>query len=216
MLHKELVELDEALKKHVKVTDIPEEWKKEMNMLKVHVKNTKPIEKTWDAVETTWDKIDDSQPVRNLESSLKRWGKSDEVKELEKLDEEFKASPEGKKLVQEWKDVFKALDGAVYHNKKGIHIDNKKILEVEDELTDVGAEYEALEGSVWEKRSEEAWEAALNNKQAHSVKRRAKSFEHSAEGKALKHDLENFGKALHDNIEVTDVPEHWKKDMYLF
>ena len=56
------------------------------------------------------------------------------------------------------------MDGAVYHNAKGIHIDNSKLQEVEDELTDVGDEYEALEGSVWEKRSEAAWKAALSNK----------------------------------------------------
>ena len=36
-LKKEVEELEGALKKYVKVSDIPESWKKEMNMLKVEV-----------------------------------------------------------------------------------------------------------------------------------------------------------------------------------
>jgi len=94
-----MVELKESLHKHVKVTDIPEEWKKEMNMLKVTVHNKEDIESEWTDVENTWDAIEDSQPVRNLEGSLKKWGKSDEVDKLKELDAAFKASPEGKRLV---------------------------------------------------------------------------------------------------------------------
>ena len=99
MLKKEVKEVKAALKKHVKVSDIPEEWKKDMNLLKVHVTDSAPIEKEWNDVEATWNHIKSSQPVRNMESSLHQWVKTPEVEELAKLDAEFKASPEGKRLV---------------------------------------------------------------------------------------------------------------------
>ena len=37
MLGKEVHDLGKALKKHVKVEDVPESWKKEMNLLKIEV-----------------------------------------------------------------------------------------------------------------------------------------------------------------------------------
>jgi len=42
-------------------------------------------------------------------SSLERWAESPEVKQLEELDKKFLASPEGKKLVQEWTDFGEQL-----------------------------------------------------------------------------------------------------------
>lgn len=216
MLGRELEDLDNAIKQHVKVTDVPEEWKKDMNLLKVTVHNQEAIESEWTDVENTWNAVKDSRAVRNLGSSLERWGESKEVKALKRLDKKFIASPEGQRLVEEWKDVGRTLDGAVYHNDKGFHIDNAKLQELEDELDDVADQYEQLEGSKWDKAYTKAWEKAVTNRQAKGLKRRAKSFKKSAEGKALKKELKEFGKSLHDNVEVTDVPEHWKKDMYLF
>jgi len=60
MLHKEVDDVKKALKKHVKVSEVPEEWKKEMNMLKVHVKNQELIEKEFNDVEKLWENIEDS------------------------------------------------------------------------------------------------------------------------------------------------------------
>jgi plasmid stability protein len=54
-------------------------------------------------------KIKNSQPVRNLEASLKRWFNTREMHNIEKLDKAFLASPEGKRLVAEWKDVGELL-----------------------------------------------------------------------------------------------------------
>jgi len=215
-LGKEVKELGEALKTHVKVTDVPESWKKDMNMLKVKVTNKAAIEKEWTDVENVWGAIKGSRPVRNLGSSLERWGESAEVNNLKALDKKFVASPEGQELVREWEDVFKSLDGAVYHNDSGFHIDNAALQNLEDELDDVADQYEDLEKSHWAAEYDAAWKAATSNRQAKSVQRRAKSFKKSAEGKALKTELEQFGKSLHDNVEVTDVPEHWKQDMTLF
>lgn len=209
-------ELKAALHQHVKVTDIPEEWKKDMNMLKVTVHNQDDIESEWNDVEETWSEIEDSAPVRNLGSSLKRWAKSDEVATLKKIDDAFKQSPEGKRLIQEWTDVFKTLDKAVYHNDSGFHIHNDDMAAVEDELDDVADQYEELEGSKWDKAYTAGWDAALHNREAGGVERRAKAFKHSPEGQALKKEMKEFGKSLKENVEVTDIPEHWKKDMYLF
>ena len=184
--------------------------------MKVKVHNQEDIESEWTDVEQTWDAIKDSQPVRNLGNSLKKWGESSEVKKIKKLDKKFMKSPEGKRLIAEWEDVFKTLDGAVYHNKSGFHIDNESIAALEDELDDVADQYEELEGSKWDKAYTKAWGAATSNKEAKALERRAKSFKKSEEGAALKKELHEFGKSLHDNVEVSDIPEHWKKDMYLF
>ena len=215
-LGKEVKELGEALKTHVKVSDVPESWKKDMNMLKVTVHNKEAIEKEWTDVENVWGAIKDSRPVRNLGASLERWGESAEVQNLKALDKKFVASPEGQELVREWEDVFKSLDGAVYHNDSGFHIDNAALQTLEDELDDVADQYEDLEMSHWAKEYEAAWGAAVSNKQAKSLERRAKSFKKSAEGAALKKEMKEFGKSLKENVKVTDIPEHWKEDMTLF
>lgn len=70
-----------------------------MNLLKVTVHNQEAIESEWTDVENTWNAVKDSRAVRNLGSSLKRWGNSKEVKALKKLDKKFIASPEGQELI---------------------------------------------------------------------------------------------------------------------
>jgi len=73
----------------------------------------KVLEKEWNDVEAVWDKIDDSQPVRNVAASLKRWGNSQEMKDLESLDKKFLATPMGKKLIKEWTDFGKVLKKSI-------------------------------------------------------------------------------------------------------
>ena len=71
--------------------------------------------------------IKNTRPVRNLQSSLERWAKSYEVAKLHELDKKFYASPEGKRLIQEWKDVGRVLEENIYENDTGIHIPNKAL-----------------------------------------------------------------------------------------
>jgi len=182
MLAKELHELDMSLKKNVKVSDVPEEWKNGQNDLKITVHNGEQIEAEWNDVENTWDKIEETRPVRNLKSSVHRWATSDEMKHLEELDKKFVQSEEGKRLVSEWEDVFKTLDEVVYHNDKGIHIDNSAMPHLEDELDDVEHEYKKLEGSYWDKAYTQGWKAATHNRETGALKRRAEAFKESNEG----------------------------------
>merc|ERR1711907_160326 len=147
------------------------------------------------------------------------WGK--EVHELhdtivKKLDQKFMASPEGKRLIAEWTDVFKALDEHTYHNDTGIHISNDAMPIIEDELDDVADQYEDLEGSKWDKAYEAGWKAATHNREAASVGRRFEAFKESKEGQAFGKEVHEAMDTLHKNVKVTDIPEHWKKDMYLF
>merc|ERR1712100_6555 len=108
--------------------------------------------------------IKHSRPVRNLKKSIKRWAESDEVEDFKKLDEKFWASPEGQSLKHEWEDVFHVLDEAVYHNDSGFHIHNEDMQHLEDELDDVQAEYEQLEGSKWDKAYDKSWDAMTHNR----------------------------------------------------
>jgi hypothetical protein len=166
MLGKELHDLDVAIKTNLKVSDIPEDWKMQQNLLKVDIHNQGDIEDEWNDVESTWDEIKDSRPVRNMGKSLKRWGESQEVDDLKALDEKFQASPMGQKLKKEWTDVFEELDGAVYHNAKGVHIDNDALEEATEELEDVEKVYKKLEKTHWNKDFHTAFEKAFTNKEA--------------------------------------------------
>ena len=215
-LKKELKDLDKAIKKNLEVTDIPEEWKHHQNMLKIKVTDHEAIEEEWDDVEETWNEIKGSKPVRNLGKSLKRWGESEEVDDLKELDKKFYASERGQRLVHEWEDVFKALDETVYHNEDGIYINNEEMKHLGDELEDVGDEYKDLETTHWKEDYDAAFKAAFSNKEAASVGRRGETFKKSKEGMALKKEMKEFKQSLKDNIEVSDVPEDWKKNMFLF
>merc|ERR1711990_536580 len=125
-------------------------------------------------------------------SSLERWGESEEVAQLKALDDKFKASPEGQRLIAEWTDVFQVLDKHTYHNDAGFHIDNEAMPEIEDELDDVADQYENLEGGKWDKAYEYYGEKAFTNKEAESVYRRADRFKKSEEGQALKKEVKEF------------------------
>lgn len=216
MLGKQLHELDAAIKANLKVTDVPEEWKNKQNLLHIEVHNTDDIEDEWNDVEDTWKDIEHSKPVRNLGDSVERWAKSKEMHELAKLDKKFWHSKDGKILKKEWTDVFEELDGAIYHNKKGMHIDNGKLADVEDELNDVEAQYKHLEKTHWKKDFDAAFKNVFSNKEFKAVHRRGEAFKHSDEGKALKSELKDFKESLEENVEVSDIPKRWQKDMFLF
>merc|ERR1711935_736853 len=137
-------------------------------------------------------------------NSLERWGKSDEVAALKKLDKAFWASPQGKELFMEIKDFHDSLKTHVKKTENGVHIDNAGMQIIEDEADDVEHEYKMLHGSDWEK--------ATSSPEAKSVGRRFETFSKSAEWKALEKELKELDAALKTHVKVSDVPD----DMYLF
>lgn len=117
----------------------------------------------------------------------------------------------------EWADVFHQLDKSIYHNKNGLYIDNDEIDTLSDELDDVGDQYDQLQKTPWWGKFKTAEKAAFTNKEAHGVYRRADAFKKSAQGQALKKEMKEFKGTVKKNVEVTDVPESWKKgEMFLF
>lgn len=127
-------------------------------------------------------------------------------------------------MIREWVDVFEALDEAVdvdatnngTSTELHLRVHNDAMAEVEDELEDVGAEYDDLEGTRWDRRYTRAWRRALNNEQFHRLGRRANQFDESTAGQWLHAEVEDLAETVHDNVEVSDVPEAWQRDMFLF
>ena len=146
MLERELQDLDLAIKKNLKITDLP---KDAASMIKITVTDPEPMEEAANDVEATWKEIEHSRPVRNMESSIGRWVESPEVQAAGELEQEFLKTPRGQRMAQEWEDVFKTLDQSVYHSDKGIHIRNEDVQAVSDELDDVEYEYKKLAKSKW-------------------------------------------------------------------
>ena len=89
-----------------------QEMRNRINALKIKIsqKGQFAIAKEANDVSFVAHAIANSRPVRNLKGSLERWAESKEVADIKKLDEAFLASPEGKRLVQEWQDVGKVLE----------------------------------------------------------------------------------------------------------
>jgi hypothetical protein len=190
-----MLDLKYAIKKNVKVSDVPKEA---TNMLKIDVSKAgqAKIEKEANEVGQTWDAVKDSKPFRNMGNSLERWGESEEVKHLNELDKKFLASPEGKRLVAEWKDFGELLKKSIKETKTGIHISNDAMDDLSDELDDVADQYKKLDGSKWDKAYKAGWEAATKNKEAKSVANRWGSFEKSDEWHALAKELHDLDVAI--------------------
>jgi hypothetical protein len=190
----------------------------ELLKITISKQGRKEIEKEWNDVENVWDKIDDSKPVRNVEASFKRWAHTPEMKQLEALDKKFLATPQGKKMEREAKDVFEALDDAIYHNKKGdLHIDNDDLEDVDDEVKDFIDELKKFKKSHWAKDYDHAMKKVFSNKQAQSLHRRMVAFKNSNEGKALGKEMKDFKMSLKKNVKITDLPKNFEEeDMYLY
>lgn len=203
-----------AIKKNLKVTDLPEDDL--MNAIHIKITDTKPIEEAADEVIETAKEIQNSRPVRNLQSSLERWGESPEAQAAGKLEQEFLATPDGKRLMTEWNDVFATLNDTVYESENHVYINNDHLQAVEDELQDVEYEYKKIGKSEWAPKFEQAYGAAFNNKEAKSLGRRFKSFQKSEEGEEITEAVDDFGEALKENVKVTDIPKRWQDTMYLF
>lgn len=85
---------------------------------------------------------------------------------IKKLDKEFLASKEGKRLIAEWKDVGRVIKKNLKKDKDGLHFPNKAIDELSDELDDVADQYKQLGKGKggWNKKYDAAWRAALETK----------------------------------------------------
>jgi hypothetical protein len=110
-----------------------------INELKIEISKAgqRAIEKEARDVGMTLKKIENSKPVRNLEASFKRFAHTKEVHQIEQLDKKFLASPAGKRLMKEWRDVGQELKAHLKKTKNGIHYENKHIDDLSDELDDV-------------------------------------------------------------------------------
>jgi len=94
-----------------------------INELKIEISKAgqRAIEKEARDVGMTLKKIENSKPVRNLEASFKRFAHTKEVHQIEQLDKKFLASPAGKRLMKEWRDVGQELKAHLKKTKNGIH-----------------------------------------------------------------------------------------------
>jgi len=151
MLRKEVMELGGAIKKHVKVTDVPPKWKRAMHGLRVDLEDDAEVEikAAADDVEDTWNEIKDSDVVQNLGKAAMEWGTSDEIEDLKALDKKFYASDEGQELIAQWKEFGDMLKDAIEKTDTGIHIHNDKFDDLEDQLDEIKDTYDELEDTHW-------------------------------------------------------------------
>ena len=112
----------------------------------------------------------------------------------------------------EVEDVFRHLDKTVYHNKQGIHIDNKELDALDDEMTDVADQMKSFKKSKWQKLYENQMRKTFSNKEAQSLHRRLMAFHKSKEGQALKKEMKDFEMSLKKNVKVTDLPKRFDED----
>ena len=215
MLKKEVMELGQALKKHVKVSDVPAKWKRHMHGLRVDFEEDaeEEINGAVENVKHTWGSIEHSPVVENVGKHAMEWGTSPEVNALKALDEKFKHSAEGKALMQEWREFGEALHNAIEETPTGIHIHNSKMDALEDRVDDIKEDYEDLEKSHWAPKFDHAFHNAFENDEAHALHGALKKFKHSPQGHKLGKSLHNLGETIHDNVHVSDIPEEWKQDM---
>lgn len=215
VLGKEVGEFGGALKKHVKVTDIPKKWQKKMNGLKIEVSEDgqDAIEGEAEDIKEVWEGIKDSDVTLDLGHALQKWGTSSEINDLKALDKSFQASEDGLKLRKEWEDFGHALHEAIEKTDNGIHIHNSKMDGLEDEVDDIKEQYDYLETTHWNKDFHNAFEAAFTNDEWTDVNIAGKAFEESDEGEALKGEIMDLKEALEEHVKVTDIPEEWMEEM---
>jgi len=186
-----------------------------MNGLKIEVSEEGQdlIEEEAEDIPEVWENIKDHEVTTNLGDALMKWGTSEEVNELKALDEKFKASDDGQKLMKEWQDFGKALHEAIEETPNGIHIHNSKMDGLEAEVDDIKDQYDYLEGTHWNADFHKAFEAAFTNDEMKNVHEAGKAFKESEEGEALKSEIMDLKEALEENVKVTDIPEEWMDEM---
>jgi len=217
-LEAELKDLDAALQKHVKVSDVPEHWKNNADLLKIEVDETgqDAIEQELDDIENVWKAIEHSEPVQRVGHSAERLANTQEARDLEELDREFMASEDGQDLKEEIDEFFGALEKHVQETPNGIHIDNTHMEDIEDELMDIDEQFQHLEKTQWPGQYDAAFKNLENTKEAADLEHDFENFKHSEEGQALGQELHELDQALNEHVKVSDIPENWKEDMFLF
>lgn len=171
------------------------------------------IEKEANDVKTAWNKIDDTPVVQNVGQKFQSWAKSPEVQRLKALDQQFLASPEGKRMMKEWKEFAIAVKQNTHETKNGIHIPNDKVKQIEGEWNDVEGQYKGLKGTHWETQYQQGWDAAIKNNQAKQLGQSIDAYEHSPQGHYMNKELEDLGRAIKENVKVTDIPKMSMADM---
>lgn len=161
-------------------------------------------------------KIEDSEPVQRLGNSLHELGETAEAKQLKELDDRFGASKEGQELEEEIDEFFGELEKHIKETPNGIHIDNEAFEDIEDEADDIEEEFKKLEKTHWAQDYDVAFHNLGNTKEAHNVGGSVEHFKKSNEGQALHKELEDLDQALDEHVKISDVPEEWKEDMFLF
>lgn len=194
----------------ISTTDIElEEARAAINALKIRVSKAgqRKIEKEAHDVQVVAEKIKNKPATLNLKDALQKWAKSKEAFQLKKLNRKFLASPAGKKLVKEWKDVGRVLDQSIVETPNGLHIPNAALDKIGKELDDVDAQYKALDGGVWDRAYDRRVGALMHNKEAKYVEFRGKQFKHSPAGQALKKEVQELKWAIKKNVKVSDLPK---------
>lgn len=62
------------------------------------------IEKEANEVGNAWKQIENTPVVQNMGNKWENWAKSSEVQKLKALDQQYLASPEGKRMMKEFKE----------------------------------------------------------------------------------------------------------------
>lgn len=88
--------------------------------------------------------------------------------------------------------------------------------DIEDEADDIEEEFKKLEKSHWAQKYDVAFHNLGKTQEAHQVGAAFEHFEESPEGEALGKELHDLDMALKKHVKVTDIPEEWKEDMFLF
>jgi hypothetical protein len=139
-----------------------------------------------------------------------------EARDLEELDREFMASDDGQDLKEEIDEFFGALEKHVQETPNGIHIDNTHMEDIEDELMDIDEQFQHLEKTQWPGQYDAAFRNLENTKEATDLEHDFENFKHSHEGQALGQELHELDQAINEHVKVSDIPENWKEDMFLF
>merc|ERR550537_1814430 len=122
-------------------------------------------------------------------------------------------SEEGQELMYEWIEFGEALQKVIEPTPNGIHIHNDHMDEIEGHVDDIADEYRDLHHSKWRKKFEHAWGNALNNEEFGVVKEKLHKFHGSEERQLLEEEIKDVFEALDENVEVSDIPEHWKREI---
>jgi hypothetical protein len=186
-----------------------------MSALRVNVSRygQKRISKEATDVFETAEKIKNYPATKTLRFALHKWAKSRAAMRIHRLDKKFIRSPMGKRLIKEWKDVGRVLKKNVYHNSTGFHIPNRAFNKLENELEDVGDQYERIGKSHWAPKYNAAYKKLFTNREFQQVKLAGKNFKQSKAGHMLKDEVMDLRDALKTHVKVSDVPAKWKKQM---